>query len=362
MTAAAFGQSISTNVSVAAPARPTIVAPDAISAVSGDPVQFTITASDPNGLTVTLTSGTLPIGASFNGNTGAFFWTTTQAQPGTYAATFTATNSAGISSTKTVTMTVAPLRAGVAGVLNAASLLPDGGCSPGALSSIFGIGFTTQEPRRAGEFPLPVQLGGVRVLGNGTPLPLLYISGTLINFQCPMSAPGTDLKIVVEAEDGSTLPGMQGQMKEATPGIYTLNASGQGQGAITISTTNELAMPKTDGLPSRPVHQGEYITIYSNGIGPMGDNAPEAGMPAPLNVLVLAKDTVRVVIGEVELEPSFAGLAPGSIGLFQINVQIPADTHTDTAVPVYLKVTLADGSIVTSNFVTISIDAPPPAQ
>jgi uncharacterized protein (TIGR03437 family) len=57
-----------------------------------------------------------------------------------------------------------------------------------------------------------------------------------------------------------------------------------------------------------------------------------------------------VTIGGVPAPVSFAGLAPGFVGLYQVNVQVPQGVAAGDAVPVVLST----GAIV-SNAVTISV-------
>jgi uncharacterized protein (TIGR03437 family) len=49
---------------------------------------------------------------------------------------------------------------------------------------------------------------------------------------------------------------------------------------------------------------------------------------------------------------TFVGLAPGWVGLYQVNVQVPANTHVGDAVPVALSI-----GGVASNQVTIAVGA-----
>jgi len=44
------------------------------------------------------------------------------------------------------------------------------------------------------------------------------------------------------------------------------------------------------------------------------------------------------VVNGAELEPLFAGLAPGYFGLYQVNVTVPAGTPPGLTVPLSLKV------------------------
>ncbi len=76
-----------------------------------NPLQFTVTAADPNddpANTVTLSASGLPTGATFDAATGKFQWTPTESQQGTYDVTFTATDngSPNLADSETITITV----------------------------------------------------------------------------------------------------------------------------------------------------------------------------------------------------------------------------------------------------------------
>ena len=60
--------------------------------------------------------------------------------------------------------------------------------------------------------------------------------------------------------------------------------------------------------------------------------------------------TASAVLSGVELKPSFAGLAPGFIGLYQVNVPIPAATPPGLDLPLLLR-----QSGVDSNTVSLSV-------
>jgi uncharacterized protein (TIGR03437 family) len=59
---------------------------------------------------------------------------------------------------------------------------------------------------------------------------------------------------------------------------------------------------------------------------------------------------VTVTIGGVPATPTFAGLAPGWVGLYQVNVQVPRMRPQGDAVPVALSV----GGVI-SNQVTMAV-------
>jgi uncharacterized protein (TIGR03437 family) len=134
--------------------------------------------------------------------------------------------------------------------------------------------------------------------------------------------------------------------------VFQMDASGRG--VVTIAGTNEIAMTTTDGVPSRPAQPGDYLTIHATGLGEVVDGVA-AGTAAPLHRSILTKAKISVMLGGIEIDPQFAGLAPGTVGVYQVNAQVPAGAVTGTAVPLYLKATLPDGTIVPSNTVTVAI-------
>ncbi len=64
-----------------------------------------------------------------------------------------------------------------------------------------------------------------------------------------------------------------------------------------------------------------------------------------------------VVINGTEIKPSFAGLAPGAVGLYQIDLQLPESIAAGSEVPLSLKLRLADGTEILSNATTITVAA-----
>ena len=97
-------------ISVTQPNRaPVLAVPAAQSVIAGQPLSFTVSASDPDsGQTLILTAGNLPPGASFNQNNGQFNWTPSVGQIGSYTVSFTATDNGSprLTDTKTVAITV----------------------------------------------------------------------------------------------------------------------------------------------------------------------------------------------------------------------------------------------------------------
>ncbi len=88
---------------------PALQVPVSRSIKTGTFVSFTVTSSDNDGDTVTLSSSSLPVGASFNPGTGLFTWTPTPDQSNQFwPISFTATDNATLSVMKQVLIYVSP--------------------------------------------------------------------------------------------------------------------------------------------------------------------------------------------------------------------------------------------------------------
>ncbi len=133
--------------------------------------------------------------------------------------------------------------------------------------------------------------------------------------------------------NGSALSVPQGLLVAASqPGIYTQDQSGSGPGVIVDFNTGE------EVTPQYPANPGDTLTIYCTGLGPV--NPPvETGMLAPTSEPFARTATpVTVTIGGVNAQVEFAGLAPGTPDLYQVNAVVPLGVQPGSAVPMVLSV------------------------
>jgi uncharacterized protein (TIGR03437 family) len=231
-----------------------------------------------------------------------------------------------------------------------------------------GSGFSLNDPIEATSTPWPTTLGGVRIRINGAYAPITFVSDTMVHFQCPTLDPGASLEISMEYESEPSLPAnatgaaihttapVVVHMTGATPGIYQLKGT---QGAAMIAGTGIVAGPAGDTEPgyyaARPALAGENLEIYANGLGVVSESLP-SGQPAPLDHLLKLGGPVTVVFGDGRRATAdFAGLAPGTVGLFQVNVTIPEGVPAGDSVPFYLELTREDGTALRSNTATLAI-------
>jgi adhesin/invasin len=203
------------------------------------------------------------------------------------------------------------------GVVNGASFRlssePNGAVAPGAIVSIFGIDLAGEE-RVASGFPLSTTLGETSATFNGIAAPLFYVSPMQLNAQLPFNVPAGEATVTIHRGDRASEPRAVA-VASASPGIFTVNRNGQGPGAILDAQTYE-PIEQTN-----PTYPGGYLAIYCTGLGPV--QPPwSSGEPAPTP----PPETVsqpQVSIAGIPAEVSFSGLAPGYVGLYQVNVRVP---------------------------------------
>jgi len=74
--------------------------------------------------------------------------------------------------------------------------------------------------------------------------------------------------------------------------------------------------------PANPAHGGTYLVTYLTGAGAL-DRALASGAFAPLDVLIRPRAPVAATIAGKPATVQFAGLAPGFVGLVQVNLLVP---------------------------------------
>ncbi len=331
-----FGQtSVADTVDLSPATAPILNLPPPQLTKIGKPLAFTVAATDPGGLPLVLSAGTLPPGASFDTSTGNFSWTSKR---GTYDIVFTAANSANLSSTGDVLIQVDSGEPAIATVRNAASQIPQTACSPGSIASLVGRWLAASDQPVADPSGTSTQLAGTRVKVNGMYAPVLYASVGRIDFQCPSVEPGTVLAISAETEAG-VANAVATTMQYSAPGLYSWDGSGQGQGLVTISGTSLLATSRTYQATGQPAEPGDTISILVTGIGSPGNAA-----------------FLQVKIADSYMAPDSVQAIPGMAGAYQVNVKVPGSVPAGDAIPVVLHIGGPDGNTTQSNTITIAIE------
>ena len=229
---------------------------------------------------------------------------------------------------------------GQAPVYSAASMVNGSNYAPGpfapnSIVSIFGSGLAwSSQGVTAADIvnnTLPTELNGTHVYMDDQPAPLLYVSDGQINFLVPGNQLDGDVKIRVVRE-GVTGPEFTVTLVDAAPALFQ-TAAGY---AIAAHLDNSLI------APGSPAQAGETIVLYACGLGMTQPNPAPGAIPQSAAVIQKLSD-LKVYLGGTAIDRAsilYAGLTPGSAGLYQINLVLPDNPGTDPEI----RVAIADQS------------------
>lgn len=237
-----------------------------------------------------------------------------------YTVQFTATASAGNTPSSVVSA-----------VLNGAGFdKSPSALSPGMIASVFGTNLSEAPSSGvAGTITqlglLPTILAGTQVTFDGLAAPLLFANPTQVNVQVPYELAGYPSAQVVITVAGVPSKPVNVPLMSAAPGIFVVNAEDRNLAAA-LNQDNSI------NSPANPAPAGSVVQVFCTGLGLF--RAPMPGFPlasfttgAPFGLtgsLFWTADTPIVTIGGSSASVLFSGLAPGFVGLWQVNVKVPA--------------------------------------
>jgi uncharacterized protein (TIGR03437 family) len=213
----------------------------------------------------------------------------------------------------------------------------------GSIAAVFGSNLSIGTSNSLLPTPLPYTEAQSSFIIGGMQAPIFFASPGQINLQIPWEAAG-QTQVAIQGSVAGILSNTQMvNIAPFSPGIFSMDATGSGQGAILVAPTAQLAAPAT------PAVRGGYISIYCTGLGAV-TNQPASGAAAPLSPLAFSVTLPTVSIGGAQAIVSYSGLAPSLVGLYQVNAIVPAGIAPGNAVAVVLSI----GGLA-SNTVTIAV-------
>lgn len=233
--------------------------------------------------------------------------------------------------------------------------------SPGQIITIFGLGlgpatltlFNPSSPAPQIPSALPVTGPATSVTIGGVAAPILYTSANQVSCVVPYTVTGTAADLILTYNGLASLP-VSLTVAPTSPGVYTTDASGRGQGAILNYnvTTNDYTLNGT----ATPALKGGIAVLYVSGIGATNASAAAPTTAAatliPSNAVVTPSGLVSVTVGGIAASVIGAISPIGSVpGLLQVNISIPSNAPTGAAVPVIVNV----GGVDSQSGVTMAI-------
>ena len=226
------------------------------------------------------------------------------------------------------------------GVVNAASYAYP--IAPGSIAAAFGD-LLVASASTGGSSPLLTSLSGLSLqFGDATEAPLFFASTGQVNFQVPWELAGQTQTTIAAAFNGQIGAAQTLSLAPFAPGIFSMSSQGNGQGAILDASYHLVDS-------SNPATAGSSVLIFCTGLGAV-TNQPPTGSPAGDTPFSETAIMPTVTIGGAPAQVTFSGLAPGYVGLYQMNVQVPAGLTATNAAPVVIS-----GAGVTSNTVTMAL-------
>jgi uncharacterized protein (TIGR03437 family) len=259
--------------------------------------------------------------------------------PNTGAARSGTVSIAGI--TVPVSQAIAPLSIASGGVVNDANYTAP--VAPGSIAAAFGD-FTLDTP--VIDATWPTSISGLSLQFSASTLaPLFFVSSGQVNLQVPWELAGQSMTTLTATLNGQAGAGQTVRLAPYAPAIFSMNSQGTGQGAILDAISYALLHS------AHPAAAGStYLSIFCTGLGAV-TSQPATGAPASGNPLSWTKTVPTVTIGGATATGvPFYGLAPGFVGLYQVNALVPAASAKGTSVPVTISIGGA-----TSNAVTIAV-------
>lgn len=216
------------------------------------------------------------------------------------------------------------------GIFNAATQL-SGSLAPGSYATISGSDFSAvpilPNSLCQPDIPcLPISLGDVSVSfdapGISVPAPISYMSFNQINIQIPWELAGQSSANVKVTYRSIVSPAVTLPLAPASPAYFEYTDATNSQLSVVAQDLNYQLITSKNAAG-----RGKVITLYVNGLGPV-DNTPVTGALSSSTRLGRTLTTPVVTIGGVNAPVLFSGLTPQTIGLYQLNVTVPANAPT----------------------------------
>ncbi|HSW51582.1 MAG TPA: hypothetical protein VLH09_15455 [Bryobacteraceae bacterium] len=181
-----------------------------------------------------------------------------------------------------------------------------------------------------GSGKVATEIGDTKVLFDGVPAPLLHAYAAQVAVVVPYSVAGkrtVKMQLIYNGEENYPV---EFNVRDAMPGIFTMDATGQGQ-AVMLNENYSL------NGPASPAAKGSWVMFYFSGAG----QTDPPGVDGEVTGTVLARPRlpVRVWIAGREVEVLYAGAAPGIVsGVMQVNVRLPMDIPSGNNLSVTMTV------------------------
>jgi uncharacterized protein (TIGR03437 family) len=253
-------------------------------------------------------------------------------------------NSASNSLSVLINQTAVAVKPVIGSTVNAGSMA-GGAVAPGEIVTIFGSSLGPATPaglQLGASGAVATTLSDVQVLFDGTPAPLVYVSSGQVSAVIPLRVDGRSTTDLVVSNGGQTSSTSTLAVSGSAPGVFTMDSSGSGAGAI-------LNQDGTLNSSVNPASPGSVVVLFLTGAGETDPPGTEGMLST--DVLATLALPVSVAIGGEPAQVIYAGSVPGLIaGVAQVNVVVPEGVSLGE-VPVIVRI----GNVTSQSGVTLSV-------
>ncbi len=183
----------------------------------------------------------------------------------------------------------------------------------------------------------PTTLGGTSVTVGGKPAYVYFVTPGQLNVQVPSGiAAGPEPLVVTTAGGSSTAYTVTVNTVEPgvlAPASFIINGSQNIVALFANSLTYDLPL-NIAGVTTAKAKPGDTLTMYGIGFGTVNPLISAGQVVSALSALT---SNLTITFGGVQANITYAGLAPGYVGLYQFNVVVPNVAASNT-VPVVFTV------------------------
>jgi uncharacterized protein (TIGR03437 family) len=163
----------------------------------------------------------------------------------------------------------------------------------------------------------PTSLGGVRVLFDGIPAPVIYAQSRQVNAQVPFEVSDRQTTVISLEFNGAVLGSIQTRVVLANPGLLRLEPG---------ASARALALNQDGSVngPSNPAIRGSIVTLWGTGFPLLDSACTTGGSYTSTGGLAPGFDAQIYGLGPL----AFAGGTPGlPCGLIRMDLQVPLDAR-----------------------------------
>ncbi len=225
----------------------------------------------------------------------------------------------------------------ITAVSNASSFGGGSAIAPGSWIEVYGTNLAaTMRSWTGADFSgvnAPTSLDGTTITIGGLPAYVDFVSGFQVNVQVPSGVPSGTQPMKISTQAGGTSQAFNVAVNSVQPGLLgppSFIIGGRQYMAAIFPDGSFVLPPGTfaDVNSHRPL-PGDTIELFGVGFGPVTPGINAGVVTQQSNTITGGLSSLQVFFNGTPGTVTYAGLAPGSVGLYQINVVVPTISASD---------------------------------